>query len=142
MLVFGNVLSTAEAAMHPDRIVVVRGRVDHKDGATCLIVQEASAFDPTPDELASAEAQAAAHAAARRHVLRLRVDAARLPATVIDELKVLLESFPGDSEVVLEMRTATGERRLRLGDGYRVTPNSSLRAELDRLLGDAALTPA
>jgi DNA polymerase-3 subunit alpha len=142
MLVFGNVLSTAEEALTPDTIVVVRGRVDHKDGVTCLIVQEASEFEPTPEELASAEAQAAARAAARQQVLRLRVDAARLPAAVLDDLKHLLERFPGDSEVVLVMRTATGDRRLRLGDGYRVSVNTGLRAELDHLLGDAALTPA
>jgi DNA polymerase III subunit alpha len=142
MLVFGNVLSTAEGALTPDTIVVVRGRVDHKDGATCLIVQEAAEFDPTPEELASAESQAAARATARRQVLRLRVDAARLPATVLDDLKHLLERFPGDSEVVLVMRTATGDRRLRLGEGYRVSVNTGLRAELDHLLGDAALTPA
>ena len=40
------------------------------------------------------------------------------------------------------MRTASGDRRLRLGEGYRVTPSTGLRAELDRLLGDATLSPA
>jgi DNA polymerase-3 subunit alpha len=84
----------------------------------------------------------AKRAADRERVLRVRVDAARLPATVIDDLKHLLENFPGDSEVVIEMRTASGDRRLRLGEGYRVTPSTGLRAELDRLLGDATLSPA
>ena len=51
----------------------------------------------------------------------------------------MLENFPGEAEVVLEMRTAGGPRRLRLGPSYRVTPSPSLRAELDQLLGDAAL---
>jgi DNA polymerase-3 subunit alpha len=142
LLVFGNVLSTAEDALAADRIVVVRGRVDHKDGATCLIVQEAEEFQATPDEVAAADAQAAKQAAARDTVLRVRVDAARLPASVVDDLKHVLENFPGDSEVVLEMRTASGDRRLRLGEGYRVTPSTGLRAELDRLLGDATLSAA
>ena len=142
LLVFGNVLSTAEEALAADRIVVVRGRVDHKDGATCLIVQEAEEFQATPEELAAAENQVAKRAADRERVLRVRVDAARLPATVVDDLKHLLENFPGDSEVVLEMRTASGDRRLRLGEGYRVTPSTGLRAELDRLLGDATLSAA
>jgi DNA polymerase-3 subunit alpha len=142
LLVFGNVLSTAEDALAADRIVVVRGRVDHKDGATCLIVQEAEEFQATPEELAAAENQVAKRAADRERVLRVRVDAARLPATVVDDLKHLLENFPGDSEVVLEMRTASGDRRLRLGEGYRVTPSTGLRAELDRLLGDATLSAA
>jgi DNA polymerase III subunit alpha len=142
LLVFGNVLSTAESALAADRIVVVRGRVDHKDGATCLIVQEAEEFAPTPEELAAADTQTARRAADRERVLRVRVDAALLPASVIDDLKHLLERFPGDSEVVLEMRTASGDRRLRLGDDYRVAPSVGLRAELDRLLGDATLSAA
>jgi DNA polymerase III subunit alpha len=142
LLVFGNVLASAEDALAPDRIVVVRGRVDHKDGATCLIVQEAEEFAPTPEEMAAADAQVAKRQAERDRVLRVRVDAARLPATVVDDLKHLLENFPGESEVVLEMRTASGDRRLRLGEGYRVTPSTGLRAELDRLLGDAALSAA
>jgi DNA polymerase-3 subunit alpha len=67
------------------------------------------------------------------------VDAARLPATILDDLKHLLETSPGESEVVLEMRTATGARRLRLGSGYRVTPSRALLADVHHLLGDAAL---
>ena len=72
----------------------------------------------------------------------MRLDATRLPASVISELKHLFENFPGEAEVVLEMRTAAGSRRLRLGQGYRVHPSASLRAELAQLLGPAELTAA
>jgi DNA polymerase-3 subunit alpha len=138
ILVFGAALAGAEGALAVDRIVLVRGRVDHKDAAkTCVVVQEAEAFEPSEEELAAAEAKAAAPAPATP--LRLRVDAALLPATVIAELKHVLENFPGDSEVVLEMQTTGGARRLRLGPEYRVTPGPGLRAELHHLLGDAAL---
>ena len=51
--------------------------------------------------------------------LHLRVDARRLPASVIAELKQIFEDFPGESEVVLEVHTRTGRRRLRFGDGFR-----------------------
>jgi hypothetical protein len=37
------------------------------------------------------------------------------------------------------MRTTQGVRTLRFGDGYRVDPTHSLRAELDQLLGPKAL---
>ena len=37
------------------------------------------------------------------------------------------------------MRTREGTRRLRFGDDYRVEPVAGLRAELDQLLGPAAL---
>ena len=72
----------------------------------------------------------------------LRVDASRLPATVIDELKEVLDNFPGESDVVLEMTTRGGRRTLRLGPSYRVSANSSLNAELDHLLGPAVLSAA
>jgi DNA polymerase-3 subunit alpha len=70
--------------------------------------------------------------------LVLSVDAGRLPATVIEDLKRLCEDYPGDCEVVLEVHTRTGPRRLKFGQGYRVAArNASLKAELERLLGQA-----
>jgi hypothetical protein len=95
-------------------------------------------FEPTAEEMAAAEASAA-EAIGARAPLCLRVDAARLPAGVIADLKNLLQDFPGEAEVVLEMQTSGGARRLRLGPSYRVMPSPSLRASLDQLLGDAAL---
>ena len=139
LLVFGKVLAAAEETLAPDRIVTVRGKVDHRDAtSTCVIAQEVATFAPTDEEVAAAERSAAAAVTARAP-LRLRLDAGRLPAGVIADLKHLLADFPGEAEVVLEMRTAAGARRLRLGPEYRVTPSSSLRASLDQLLGDAAL---
>jgi hypothetical protein len=55
------------------------------------------------------------------------------------ELKELLETFPGESDVILEMMTAGGRRTLKLGPSYRVAGNMSLRAELEHILGPAAL---
>ena len=66
------------------------------------------------------------------------MDAAQLPATVIEDLRDLFERYPGDAEFVLEMYTRSGVRRLRFGDGYKIAGrNGALSAELDRLLGPA-----
>ena len=65
------------------------------------------------------------------------VDGERLPATVIDDLKRIFEDFPGECELVLEVHTSNGPRLLKLGPGYRVARNASLKAELDRLLAPA-----
>jgi DNA polymerase-3 subunit alpha len=141
LILFGNALEAAGDAAAVDAIVTVRGRLDHKDATkTCVIVQDVKRFEPTAEELEAAEAKAAATVIPR--ALRLRIDATRLPASVIADLKHLLETFPGESEVVLEMRTAAGPRRLRLGNGYRVDPSAGLRAELAQLLGPAELTAA
>ncbi len=143
VVVFEKALAGNEAAMALDEIVLIKGRVDHKEaGKVCVIVNEVSPFKPTENEIAKAKAIAAERAAAVPPSLNLRLDAARLPATVIDDLRRLLEDYPGDCEVVLEMHTRTGPRRLRLGDGYRVAGrHAGLKAELSRLLGPA-LPPA
>jgi DNA polymerase-3 subunit alpha len=128
---------TAEV-IEVDRVVIVRGRVDHKGrGEMSVVVNEAERFEPGEDELASARAKAAERANPRP--VLLKIDAAEFGATLIDELKAVFETFPGDSEVLLEMRTREGIRRLRFGSDYRVAYSPALRAELDQLLGPAAL---
>ncbi|MGH2951714.1 MAG: OB-fold nucleic acid binding domain-containing protein, partial [Solirubrobacterales bacterium] len=128
----------AAAVVEVDRVVVVRGRVDHKGrGEMSLVVAEAEHFEPGEDELAAARAKAAARADGKP--ILLRIDAAGFAPGVVEELKTLFESFPGESEVLLEMRTREGTRRLRFGTEYRVTPSPALRAELDQLLGPRAL---
>ena len=121
-----------------DRVVVIRGRVDHKGrGDMSLVVQTAEAFEPDADELATARELARKRRAPEQIVLR--IDAGRFGAELVEELKVLFETYPGQTEVSVEMATTEGVRRLRFGDGYRVDPGHGLRAELDQLLGPAAL---
>jgi DNA polymerase-3 subunit alpha len=120
--------------------VVVRGRVDHKDAdKTCLVVQSVEPFEPTPEEIEEARV-----AASQRVVgplpFHVRVDAAGLPDTAISDIKHLLANFPGESEVVLEFQLRSGDpRTLKLGPSYKVAPTPTLRAELESVLGPAAL---
>ncbi|HWF52707.1 MAG TPA: OB-fold nucleic acid binding domain-containing protein, partial [Solirubrobacteraceae bacterium] len=139
MLVFGKPLAACEQALTVDSIVVVRGKVDHKDrDKICLLVQDATRFEPTEGEVAQARERAAKVAPVPRS-LRLRLDASRLPARALVDLKDVLEGFPGDLDVVIELHTSTGPRCLKLGPGFRVTRTAGLQAELDALLGSAAL---
>ena len=143
LVVFEKALAAAEGALAPDEIVLVRGRVDHKEaGKVCVIVQEAQRFTPSETEIARAKEEVA-KAAVPPPALRLRLDAARLPATVIEDLRDLFGRYPGESEVVLEMQTRGGPRRLRLGEAFRVAArNAALMAEIDRLLPGATAVPA
>ncbi len=140
ILVFGTALAEYEGALGVDSVVVVRGRVDHKDAAkTCLVVQAVERFEPTSEEVEQANAKAATRRLGPAP-LHLAVDAARLPATVLEDLKDLLGSFPGEAEVVLELRMSAGAMRtLRLGSSFRVAPTPTLRAELEQMLGPAPL---
>ncbi len=118
-----------------DRVIVVRGRVDHKGrGEMSIVVAEAEAFEPGEDELAAARAKTR-----DPERILLRVRAAQFGPRLVEELKALFEAFPGDCEVVLEMETRDGTRRLRFGQAYAVAPSAALRAELDQLLGPRAL---
>jgi DNA polymerase III subunit alpha len=142
ILVFGNALAECEGALAPDSIVVVRGRVDHKDREkTCIVVQAVERFEATPEEVQAA-AEQEAKVPTGPEAFRLRLDATALPSTALNELKELLAGFPGESDVVIELSTTCGRRRLRLGREYRVTRSAGLHAELDQLLGEAILAEA
>jgi DNA polymerase-3 subunit alpha len=139
LVIFGKALAAGGDGVATDSIVVVRGRVDHKDRErTCLVVQEIEAFDPTPEEVQRAE-EAAAKAAVPPSALRLRLDASALPASALVDLKELLIGFPGEAEVVIELLTSAGPRQLRLGADFRVARGAGLHAELDALLGEAMI---
>jgi DNA polymerase-3 subunit alpha len=140
IMVFEKALPAVESVLAADEIVLVRGRVDHKEaGKVCIVVQDVERFAPSDREIEKAKEQAAKLAAASEpEPVQLRVDAARLHATVIDELRDLFERYPGEAEFVLEMHTRAGLRRLKFGPDYRIAArNGALRAELDRLLGPA-----
>jgi DNA polymerase-3 subunit alpha len=142
ILVFGKALAEHEAALAVDEVVLVKGRVDHKEaGKTCLVVQSVSRFAPSEEEIerASAQAQAAAAAAsAMSRPVHLSVDAADLSPSALDDLRQAIEEFPGPAEVVLDIQTSAGTRRMRFGKEYRVQHTPTLRAELEHALAPIA----
>src|SRR4029453_17142768 len=140
VVVFEKAMAAAEGVLAPDEIVLVRGRVDHKDAnKVCIVVQDVTRFDPSEAEIEKAKATMAERAALEEpRWLRLRVDAARLEATVIAELRDRFEPSPGNDDFVLEMQTRTGLRCLRFGGDYRIAArNGALKSELRNLLGEA-----
>jgi DNA polymerase-3 subunit alpha len=142
IIVFGKTLASCEDVLQTDSIVLVRGKVDHKDrDTTCLIAQQVERFEPTEKEVLEAQVQAAKPALGPS-ALRLRLDATALPASVLGELKDLLSGFPGESDVVIELSTTIGHRRLKLGPSFRVSRSAGLHAELDALLGSALIPEA
>ncbi|HEX6455280.1 MAG TPA: DNA polymerase III subunit alpha [Solirubrobacterales bacterium] len=137
MLVFKADQSESAEIIQPDAIVLVRGRLDHKDrGETKLVVQEAQRFEPDEAEIAKAAKMApAATAAAASGPFEVPIDLARWSEALCEELKAVLEHHKGDSEVHL----VVGERRFKVGEGYRVKPSGMLRTELDHVLNSQAI---
>jgi DNA polymerase-3 subunit alpha len=139
LIVFGGALESSDGALAPDTIVLVRGRVDHKDrDKTCLIVQQIERFEPSSEAILAA-AVAQAKRAAPPQPLRLHLDTAVLPAAVFGELKELISAHRGEADLVLELETSSGRRRLKLGPEFRVERCATLQAELRALFGEAIL---
>ena len=124
IVVFNSTYAAARDHLEADRMLIVKGRVDHKQaGETKLVALEVTPFESTP---------------VRREV-RLRIDAREAPAGLIRELATLVKDFPGDAPVYLALETSLGARTLALGPDYRVKPDADFYAEARALLGEAAL---
>jgi DNA polymerase-3 subunit alpha len=123
IVVFNSTYATSSELCVPDRILIVKGRVDHKEGETKLLAQEVKPFE----------------AVAARREITLRIDATQAPAGVIATLAQLIRDYPGESPILLDCVTSQGQVRYELGPKYRVKPAPDFYAEVRALLGESAL---
>ncbi|MDE3024869.1 MAG: DNA polymerase III subunit alpha, partial [Acidobacteriota bacterium] len=122
VVAFNSVYAAARDDLVQDSILVVKGRVDHKQmGETKLVALEISPFEAMPE----------------RREVRLKVDARVAPAGVIKELGDLIRRYPGEARVDVDCLMSDGPRRLTLGP--RVQPIADFFAEVKALLGEAAV---
>jgi DNA polymerase III subunit alpha len=138
MLIFKADQAESASTIETDAVVLVRGRIDHKErGETKLVVQEAERFEPDVEEIARAGTAAAAPA----EPLRLTIRSASLDNPhLIEELKTVFEGHKGSAEVYLAIPGEDGQaREWKLGEEFRVRHSSKLLAELDHVLGADAL---
>jgi DNA polymerase III subunit alpha len=133
LLVFNSAYAANAEKVDVDKIVIVRGRVDHKEeGETKLVAQEVEAFEPTAEEVA----EAAQLVDAEPIIHRLTIQVARgVPETFLDDLREVVSHHKGDHELLL----AVGDRRLLLGPDFQVSASGACRAELAALTGTARL---
>ncbi|HET8751472.1 MAG TPA: DNA polymerase III subunit alpha, partial [Gaiellaceae bacterium] len=124
VVVFNSTYAAARELLVEDLVLVVKGRVDHKQqGETKLVALEVSRFEATPE----------------RREVRLKVDGRVAPAGLIRELGLVVQQFPGDALVYLDVITSYGEKKLELGENHRVNPAPDFFAEVRSLLGAAAV---
>ncbi len=122
-VVFAGAYAASTELCVVDRIVIVKGRVDHKEGETKLLAQEISAFESV----------------AAKRTVQIKIDATRASAGTIGELKTIVSDFPGESLVEAACATSQGPVVLRFGSGYRVEPHPDFFAEVRALLGESAV---
>jgi DNA polymerase III subunit alpha len=124
VVAFNSVYAQARDLLVQDGVLIVKGRVDHKQmGETKLVALEISAFEATPE----------------RKEVRLKVDARVAAAGIVRELAAVVKDFPGEAPVYLDLLTSNGPKVMELGPGYRVKPVPDFFAEVKALLGEAAV---
>jgi DNA polymerase III subunit alpha len=122
-VVFNSVYAASRELCEADRVLVLKGRVDHKEGESKLIAIEVAEFEAyiPPSEV------------------RLKIDARKAPAGTLRELGHVVRDYPGEAKVVLALETSEGPRTLEFGPDYRVAPVPDFYAEVKALLGEAAV---
>jgi DNA polymerase III subunit alpha len=129
LLVFNSAYAANADKVDVDKIVIVRGRVDHKEeGETKLVAQDVEAFEPTPEEILAAAELAEQEPVIRRLTIQVSGD---VPETFLEDLREVVSHHRGDHELCLSV----GERQLRLGPEWRVSADGACRAELAGLTG-------
>jgi DNA polymerase III subunit alpha len=124
VVVFNSVYGAARDLIDLDSVLVVKGRIDHKqEGETKLLAMEVCAFEGTPE----------------RREVRLRVDGRKAPAGIVRSLAGVVKEFPGETPVIVAIATSQGETTLALGPDYRVRPEPDFFAEVKSLLGEASV---
>jgi DNA polymerase-3 subunit alpha len=124
VIVFNSTYAAARELLVEDAVLVVKGRIDHKQqGETKLVALEVARFEATPE----------------RREVRLKVDGRIAPAGLIKELGSVVQQFPGETLVYVDVITSYGEKKLELGENYRVNPAPDFFAEVRSLLGAAAV---
>ena len=123
VVVFNSVYTHSQEHLLTDQVLVVKGRVDHKEGETKLIAIEVKAFEATPE----------------RTAVHLKLDARTARAGIIRELAVVLRDFPGEAAVFVAMQTSDGAKTYEFGPQYKVRPVPDFFAEVKALLGESAV---
>jgi DNA polymerase III subunit alpha len=124
VVVFNSVYAQSRELCVTDRILIVKGRVDHKqEGETKLLAIEVSPFE----------------AVAERKEVTIKIDARLARAGVVRDLATLVKDFPGDSRVNLLLEMSEGTKQLVLGPQYKVRPVPDFFAEAKALLGESAV---
>jgi DNA-directed DNA polymerase III PolC len=133
LLVFNSAYAANADKVDVDKIVIVRGRVDHKEeGETKLVAQEVEAFEPSHEEVLKAAEAVPQELVVQRLTIHV---SAGVSEGFLEDLKEVVSHHRGDHELLL----AVGERRLLLGPDWRVSADGACRAELAGLTGASRL---
>jgi len=127
VVAFPSVFEKVTDLLVPDRIVLVRGRVDLRGRELQLVAMEIGALDDSEEP------------APRGEPIVLDVPAEQCTDGLATALKEVLAGHPGRLAVHLRLSSNGSAKLLRLADGYRVDGSAGLLSELRVLLGAGAV---
>ena len=132
LLVFNSAYAANADKVDVDKLVIVRGRVDHKEaGETKLVAQEVEPFDPSEEEVLRATEEAVTEAIVRRVCLHVSPG---VPDTFLGGAQGGRRPPPGRAGAAARRRAAA---RCCSGPDFRVSGSSACQSELSALHGAA-----
>jgi DNA polymerase-3 subunit alpha len=125
VLFFPKTYSVVGMSVAEDAIVLVKARIAKRDDRISLIANDLA----LPD----------LEMAASGMPVKLTMHAAKCTRPLVAQLKDVLKSHPGSTEVHLNLMNGKRGTMLRLDDALRVDPSPSLMGDLKALLGPGCL---
>ncbi|RNL64987.1 DNA polymerase III subunit alpha [Nocardioides marmoriginsengisoli] len=124
VLLFPSAYQLAATLLTEDAIVTVKGRLSRQKDQPELHGQEVTLPDLNDGPSGP---------------VMIAMPSTRCTAAVVDQLKEILATHPGTSEVRLKLMSRQSTKVMKLPDQLRVTPSPALVADLKQLLGPGCL---
>ncbi|MDO9379342.1 MAG: DNA polymerase III subunit alpha [Nocardioidaceae bacterium] len=124
VMLFPSAYSLAAPMLVEDAVVTVKGRIKRKED-----VPEITANELTMPDLSRGSAGPVV----------ISLSATRCTGPTVGQLKEVLATYPGMTEVHLRLQSGVSTKLMRLDQRLRVTPSPSLMADLKALLGPSCL---
>jgi len=124
VLLFPKAYDLVSTVLAEDTVVRVKGRVKADDESVSITGQELTLPDITDTPAGP---------------VVISLPAVRCTPPVVQQLRHVLASYPGMTEVRLKLHSSGKTTVMRLDQGLRVTPSGPLMADLKALLGPSCL---
>ena len=120
VMFFANTYTTHALNLVEDRVVVIRGRIDRREENVRITALDMSMPDVS---------------AAPTGPVVITIDSVRVTPPLVERMKEILRSHPGNREVHLKVENGKGGVMMKIDDSLRVTSSPSLSADLKQILG-------
>lgn len=137
VIVFTELYNKSRHLLVADEVIVVKGRADRKvsDGADGGVEVEVKIIAAEIGEFTGGGGEENSPGKDETVLISLDLDQVGLKPGLLGDLKDLCRNFSGGVPVIINMYTADGVRKLKLGREYHVRPEEDFIAQMQGLLG-------